>query len=404
MKDWDAVMEDAVRAAEKAADTHFVQELLKMVRCGAELPFVSAGGMARLLDIAILIGDADAHDVSLIATCFFLFNLQKCFCWVFLVAKWSQDSAASLSKNGTLWPLRRWRGEDLWLDAEHDVVIAALVAGAELQSIHVPPPEGKASPWCSFGDILLPLQTVAFLSEDSRWRDCASLFPPWPGKLKPKSSKNDLSPCFLEKTGYIDESSKGVWRLSIERLQLADRSGLDIRDVETGLQDINDRSLPGVSLLGLAILLGQPDVASGCAWYGVELSGPDEVGVLRRALEEMACVYFGSRWSAVTNIWERLMATLAAGQVVRESSLRREAVEKGFVVYQVMRKTFGGRSFPVELVHDILLFSMQVPKFFEGFDPWVWKLLDVWMASISSAPSGSVRGMEESETASNQNE
>ena len=59
MQDGNADIEDAIRVAQKAADTQLFQELLKMVRCGAELPFVSAGGMARLLDIAILIGDKD---------------------------------------------------------------------------------------------------------------------------------------------------------------------------------------------------------------------------------------------------------------------------------------------------------------------------------------------------------
>lgn len=65
MKDWDAPLHYAVSAtvpaARRATKKLLVLELLEMSCSGAELPFVSSKGMARLLDIAILTGNKEAQ-------------------------------------------------------------------------------------------------------------------------------------------------------------------------------------------------------------------------------------------------------------------------------------------------------------------------------------------------------
>lgn len=59
MEDWDAHIVDAVKAAEEAAAQPFLHGLLEMSRAGAQLPFLSNEGVARLLDVAILTGDKE---------------------------------------------------------------------------------------------------------------------------------------------------------------------------------------------------------------------------------------------------------------------------------------------------------------------------------------------------------
>lgn len=61
MRDWDVDLKDAVVAAERAAQRSFPRRMLEMILSGEELPFnVSTEGMARFLDIAILIGDKES--------------------------------------------------------------------------------------------------------------------------------------------------------------------------------------------------------------------------------------------------------------------------------------------------------------------------------------------------------
>lgn len=61
MRDWDAPLREAVEAAEQAAEQPFVRGLLEMILSSEELPFnLSTDGRARLLDIAILVGDKES--------------------------------------------------------------------------------------------------------------------------------------------------------------------------------------------------------------------------------------------------------------------------------------------------------------------------------------------------------
>ena len=76
MKDWDARLGFAVRAAAQAAQKPLLRELLKMARAGEELPLaLPAEGMARVLDVAILTGDRDAQW----HVCFLHFAIFDCF-------------------------------------------------------------------------------------------------------------------------------------------------------------------------------------------------------------------------------------------------------------------------------------------------------------------------------------
>ena len=319
-----------------------------------------------------------------------------------ILADGTQEAAVDLLKTCNVWPLRRWTGDVFSIGMEDNcrfypqspflkehlpgVVIAALAAGADLQSIHTPAIDRIDAydwPWCSFGP--LPLQTAAFLTEDSRWQECASLFPPWPQKMKLGAPYNDLGAVLLH------VGSNGL-RLSVEQIELAHRSGLDINAVGLFWQlgDIDDFH---TSMLGAAILLGQSQAASEFSRLGVELSSKEEAAQLRRALRESSWEasrdsdFMGRRGPDVplaSSVFERQAAATAAAQVALRASWQREAAEKGVAVYQVARKMSRGRCFPIALLEDILAFSMQIPNFLDELE--LWDLLHGWVACIASKP------------------
>ncbi|CAE7445292.1 unnamed protein product [Symbiodinium sp. CCMP2592] len=118
MEDWDASLQDAKHAAESVAAMPLVRNLLEAFRSQAAfLGIVTEEAMAYLLDVAILIGDAEL--------------------------------ARSCAKHCTRLPLRRWRYEEfvsivnddfpcLSLRAEileKDVLVAALAAALQLKRL-----------------------------------------------------------------------------------------------------------------------------------------------------------------------------------------------------------------------------------------------------------------------------
>jgi len=60
-------------------------------------------------------------------------------------------------------------------------------------------------------------------------------------------------------------------------------------------------------------------------------------------------------------------------------SFKREGVEKGIALCQVMAQKFRPRGVPMALVHDILGFSMEVPKILDQLD--LWDDVKGWMPS-----------------------
>jgi len=344
MKDWDVPLDFAVEAAAQAAQKPLLCELLKIAGEGKELPLaLPAEGMARLLDIAILTGDREA--------------------------------AAYISKKCQVWPLRRWRGRD-FVDTKFcaRILLAALWAGADFQSIHVPHFDFTLRE-----TIAIPLQAHIFLCRSEDWQDYAEFFKPAAGaEWRPTSTDNEMVGCF---------SGLAKWPLlSVDRIQGAPKAGIDIRKVR-GAWGLRDTLHCSGSLLGLAILYGQQDCAVACARLGLQQSGfelnRDANSVLRDYLHSEASSDHPLLDDDLVRILkpsasECRSAAVAAGQTALRASWQREAAQNGVAVFQVMRKML--RSFPLALVGDILTFSMEVPEFVEKLD--LWKFGDGWMTLV----------------------
>ena len=248
------------------------------------------------------------------------------------------------------------------------ILLAALWAGADFQSIHV-----------LLDNDTIPLQAGIFLCKNEDWQDCVQFFkPPAWGARVPTSPENNLGHCF-----------RGRRQLSVDRIQGAPKAGIDIRMVRAicCFRDhqhiVNSTKFASCSLLGLSILYGQQDCAVACARLGLQQSGVE----LHRHANFLLRVFLHSEASSdhpllddylVRNLKpsasECRSAAVAAGQAALIASWQREAAQKGVAVFQVMRKR--SRS----LVGDILAFSTEVPEFVEKLD--LWNFLDGWTTLI----------------------
>eukprot|EP00439_Symbiodinium_sp_Y106_P051359 s458_g6.t2 len=153
MQNWDASLQDAKSAAERAAAMPLVRALLEALR--SQLAFdgiATEEATAYLLDVAILVGDAE---------------LAKC-----------------CAKHCTRFPLRRWRGHELVeiiIDGpclraeipEKDVLLAALAAGLKL--------EQRTDPdWDEFGSLA---EAIVLSADAELWQRVQGLqlqLGPWP--------------------------------------------------------------------------------------------------------------------------------------------------------------------------------------------------------------------------------
>ena len=74
------------------------------------------------------------------------------------------------------------------------------------------------------------------------------------------------------------------------------------------------------------------------------------------------------------------IAAAAAGRAWLERLWKSESSQKGIVLYQMMVKMLKGRSFPMVLVQEILMFIMQFPKIIDQLD--LWANVGDWMAIL----------------------
>jgi len=336
MKDWDVRLKDASEAARKASKSPLIRYILDISSHTKTLPLaMSDARAARLLDIAILCGNVEA--------------------------------ATNLAKTCQARPLRRWGGmwnfEDLarW----RSTFSAALCAGADFKGVHV----------IFEGAPLLRLFPLAFEPED--WQQLEQVFP---------SEKNQWPSSDVKLGGRFLTREDGLRSVSAQRVQNALRAGWDLKYIWMEFQ-APERSYV-VGLLDLAVLCGQPDCACALGSASVELREDcldlhrlafcrDGSEALRRGPYGLPSrVSFGSASECKS-------AASAAARAFLMNSFKREGVEKGIALCQVMAQKFRPRGVPMALVHDILGFSMEVPKILDQLD--LWDDVKGWMPSPEGA-------------------
>lgn len=250
------------------------------------------------------------------------------------------------------------------------VLIAALHAGADFDGV-------QASLCCEWGTYLgeMPLRVALFLRlEISQWQQL-EFFLPSQEKWRPKATDVDLAHYFF---------CPGLPKLCINKIQSAERAALDITSVTS---KVWAGGVGGnTSLLGIAILLGQPDGAIACVRQGIEVTvtasaQPWHNFSIKKYLDgempegEVVQIRGGPQVQVAAPSDCR-SAACAAGS----AAVRRDAGEKGVAVYQVMRKMFRGRPFPVALVHSILAFSVRVPYFVDQLG--LSDLVEGWLMPV----------------------
>ena len=347
VEQWDASLEEAKNAAKSAATIPVVRALLEAFRSQAAVEGIAtAEGMAYLLDVAILIGDAE---------------VSRC-----------------CAKHCTRWPLRRWRGDELvgifegypFLRAEiqeKDVLIAAMAAGLELEHLNIVVYEEITE---EREERIMSLAEAVVLSADAElWCRVEGLelqLGPWPAHIE----DGDLALAY-----FLLDGSGGQVRLSSERLHRAKKAGLALSSFREWFpltcQRCSRSEFFAFSLLDLAILFGQSDCARLC--------GPMEIEATKVALkasleamplvweDEDPCDFCGCTSFGITDPWARSIASLperraAAAEALRTAlpvSLRRAASSAGFGLFQAMRCRARGKSVPMALVKLVLTFAAR---------------------------------------------
>ena len=364
MKDWDVDLDDAIRAAQKAAATRLTRAMLDICSCDMELPFSgSPNAMARLLDIAILTGN--------------------------------QKATVNLAKKSQLRPLRRWAMD--W-DCE-GAARTALWAGADFQDLMVSDLIVMDRALGETEDV--PFPQALFLRSFEDWQEVRHLLPRCYGPWRPKNLDNWFGEYFFERR----HGSK----LSVDKIRAAEDAGVAVQFCFVWLSEVDDEEV--VTLLDVAIWCGQPDCAEACVDRGIELMGDDKTlrwhkRVLRgeslrlcpgddllmdedvldgRSLYMEISLYHRPGLALDVVPSEAQVAAATAGRSWLKRSCKRESAKKGAVLYKMMVKMFKGRLFPLVLVQEILTFSMPVPKIIHQLD--LWERVGDWMATICGRPA-----------------
>ena len=345
MQAWDANLGPATDAAREAAKIPLVQSILEISSRNERLPLaMSEAAAARLLDIAILIGNVEV--------------------------------ATNLAKTCKARPLRRWRGTDLsTFFVKKATVFAALFAGADFEGLHFR--------LHAYGEEVPLLRLVALDFEPEQWQQLGQFF---------QAKKNQWPTCDMRLGGLF--LNKGC--VSMKRIQNAFKAGWDLKRIwiEFTLDPDNDDNViyHEATLLFLAIFCGQPDCAGALGSAGVELNF-DCLDLRRWALRGD-----GNRRlteldpdSSQGSASECKSAASAAAKASLTTSLKREGIEKGIALYQTLTKKFHPRGVPVALVRHTLGFSMAAPKILDHVD--LWDKVRDWM------PSWEVRAEDEKDDA-----
>ncbi|CAE7771868.1 unnamed protein product [Symbiodinium necroappetens] len=301
----------------------------------------TAEAMAYLLDVAILIGDAE---------------LVRC-----------------CAKHCTRWPLRRWRGDELvkiieddfslrFEIQEKDVLIAALAAGLELCSITL------------------------------RWRK--------PSYFPHTLSSGAESKAFSCSWGTGKRMKILTAWLIFSCTPPAKRAGL----VLSSFRGCGHGGPMCVfSLLDLAILFGQSDCARLCGPMDIEATGDTLKASLEGMPlvweDEVECELCGvctsfrfrTLWAeSIASLPERQAAAAEALRAALQASRRKTAGSAGFGLFQTLRSWASVKLVPVALVNLVLTFAAERPslaRVWEGRDGELPPLGHWWEESVHQSPA-----------------
>eukprot|EP00434_Breviolum_minutum_P032385 symbB.v1.2.028640.t1/scaffold2986.1/size65838/3 len=339
MEDWDVGLGRVVGVAQMAAATPITRAMLDLCSRDIQLPFSgSPKAMARLLDIAILTGN--------------------------------QKAAVNLSKKSQVRPLRRWAlecaSEYCWKAAK-----TALWAGADFQDLMV-----KDS-W-SGEDIPFP-QALFLNCKLEDWQEVRHLLPGCHDLRGPRKLHPWCGQFFL---GFHEPD--GCWKLSVGKIRSADDAGVDLHFFSVAVGRRNDAHSAHITLLDMAIWCGQSDCAEACVDRGIELKGDDRTLTWHKRVLRGESLRLDPPGLDVVP-YEAQIAAAAAGRAWLKRSWKSHSSQKGIVLYQMVLKMFKGRSFPMVLVQEILVFSMPVPQIIDQLD--LLEHFGDWMAAIWGRPT-----------------
>ena len=345
MRDWNTCnLCEAVDAAQVAASRPWVRRILVAQVSGSRLPFaISAEAMARLLDIAILTGNKEA--------------------------------AVCCARHAKLWPLRRWRSDDVLFDEQfHDwsfegerpsaiqddctevgefvlielldsaILTAALSAGVDLKPLCFRYSERVRDD--------MPLREALALLAPSSWPGLSGLV--FEGKSAWMPQMNNRLGCLMLRHISADDQRRCV---SGRRLQVGKTLGLPLRCFTVPASACNLSQTFGecsLNLLEVAVLCGQADCAVTCIRYGID-SFCAASWCLRPSISQTPSL----EKLAVAAAGERRSAALAAARAAFEASWGCEVATKGVALLQAMMKQLR-RAVPPMLVEMIVDFCVEV--------------------------------------------
>lgn len=298
-----------LEAARKAANRRWLRRIVPYLKLGHALPLtLTPKAIARLLDMAVLTGDAEA--------------------------------AGELSKRCEVWPLRRYRAQDLFRRTPVEgvelvnpaLVLAALAAGVDFTLFW----KGEWEP--------LPFRVAVALS-GQRWSHFASFLPPTTWVPEPE---NDVVPYLFRPQGQHCVLSESLLREAMA-------AGLELWRYRRSIY------MPGheviLSLLEVAIICGQADCAVLCA--------DSEAPSLQKRHLEGDDLGFSPGLLAVAQATERRAAAVAAAMKLLDLNWRR-ARGRGVAIFQAFKRLQKGPC-PAFLVDLLLAYTVDMP-------PWVHRL------------------------------
>ena len=331
MNDWNASLEDATCAARETAEQHLVHAVLEALSSSATLPFISEEAMAHLLDLAILTGNKEAA-----RRCAELSHVRPLRRWPKKICRLYCRSFRQKDVKVDVPTLYLSVPTPVTQDDDDQVLrlIAALSAGARLHlTFRFVMPLFLGCGFC------LTLHEALILSNAS-WADLKELLLPKIEQM-PGNEPNHRGHFFLEPT---------TGRLHKDLLQKAQMAGMSLQTWQVLAYEENPRQHVSLSLLDVAILLGQDDCAVLCATMGAKVS-QDGFKFLQQYLDADPA---------------RRPAAIAAANQMLTMSWKSE-ISAAVAVYQVMMKFAG---YPSLFVNQVMAYAMDVPEIVDQLDLW----------------------------------
>ena len=333
MKDWDAKLTDTVAAAQEAAEWPVARTLLAALKMGEDFSNydVSEAAMARLLDLAILTGDAEL----------------------------AQQCAQRCTR-----PLRRWRSEDLFHGkvcmhaSELDVMAAAILSGVALQGLSI-------RIGCH-AHVVPFREAIALCGDLQLWQRLGPRLPEGQGPWIPEERLNSAA-LFLSE-------SDGKHELCLDRIRTASLANMALSEFvfsKTYLHSlcpaceerVGTPPSAWVCLLDVAIYFGQ---SSACAELLASCGVASTAWTREACLPDRQCdrcgvVAFPYIFWTLPPLGER---RAAAGAALRAALSRAErlAAPIGLGIYQAMLVWARGKKVPKALVNIVLSFAAERPR------------------------------------------